>query len=193
MLHSHIQKNNDRKISLLKKKLNAETVVAVDRHSDFIPYLDYVSDYDSFTDEAFSLKSRQSRSRFLWCRKMLNILRHGEKTEYRGPLVLMAVLCLCNATSHRLRLEAQNETGGVSTQNPFAASLALGVLCQLNVTFLICYMVQALVFLYSFVLFLTGSRMSDPLCVYPHSRMNHNPIKRRRGQGRKGIKNNPIK
>lgn len=45
---------------------------------------------------------------------MLNILRHGEKTEYGGPLVLMAVLCRCNATSNRLHLEAQNEKGGVT-------------------------------------------------------------------------------
>lgn len=43
--------------------------------------------------------------------KMLNILRHGEETEYGGPLVLMAVVCLCNATSNRRHPEAQNDGG----------------------------------------------------------------------------------
>lgn len=65
--------------------------------------------------------------------------------------MLMAVLWLCNATSNRLHLEAQNERGGVSTQNWFVALLSLPALCQLNVTFLICYMVQTLVLLIYFI------------------------------------------
>lgn len=109
---------------------------------------------------------------------MLNILRHGEKTEYRGPLVLMAVLCLRNTTSNRLHLEAQNERGGASAlktrlQHPCIGS-RMSAKCDVSDL-------------------LHGADSSFPLCVYPHSRMNHNPIKRRRGQGRKGIKNNPIK